>query len=130
MRQHTPTFSESSQEVFTRFPLGCPLTLAAAGAILFVLYLLEAHDRMTMTNLAPGVGGAVFVVGLVLLPFGIATRLKRRRPLEIRCPTCGTASREAPTAFEISRWPGERLVYVTCSVCNRNFTVDGYRPLV
>jgi hypothetical protein len=72
----------------------------------------------------------MIVVGLLVLPVGSMTRLKRRRPLVVACRTCGTESRKASRPFGATRHPGDRLGYVTYTACNRNFTVDGSRPLV
>ena len=117
--------NEWLSRLYRHHPLGFPLTLAVVGGALLALGLAA---RVPVFFVAAAL---MLAVGLIVLPFGLLTVMKRRlRPVVLRCPHCGAESRNAQHPFNVEDMPNVDYAVVVCSECGNDFTVDKFAVLV
>ena len=110
-------------------PLLVPVSIVVIGGSLCALLVVK-HGPIGFLG-AAGFPLFVLTVGLLLLPFGIATVIRRRiHPLVLRCPRCGITSREADQPFGVERPKHVDYTRIVCSQCLADFTVDKFSRLI
>jgi hypothetical protein len=130
--RHTPGIGETAGGLFRRFPIGCPLAFISVGVLISVLTLsverTQQHGPHSPLLLPFGV--MVVVIGLIILPFGVVTAVRRRRAvIVLKCPSCGAESRSSERPFKVQRWNDVPYTSVVCSRCGKDFTVDKWARL-
>ena len=108
------------------------LLMVGIGVIAVWSYVSSQAPRMTVGFFL----GAILVstycllMGLVMLPIGIVTAIRRERnKLVLQCPACGLRSTESRQPFRVERLSFVEYSMVTCPRCKWEFTVDKYAKL-
>lgn len=130
--RRTPGLNESAEEIFRRHPLGCPLSLLTTGLAILVLVIAVAEipGRTVVPGLVLAAAVVLLLLGIGILPFGVATAVRRKRAVILRCPRCDAESRQLGSPFSVQRWDDVPYAYIVCPQCGKDFTVDKWVKLV
>lgn len=129
-RRRDTSFTQTLNGWFRGHPLLFPLILIIVGGGLLVAQLVALQAGGYAPVYGIGLTAIMLILGLLLLPLGLMTRLRRQRnAVVLKCPHCQTESRAAPTPFTVERVPGVPYSYVVCSQCGGDFTVDRHARL-
>lgn len=122
LASRSPSGSQVLEWFFKTWPIGFPMTLIVVGLATWEIYwVLGLASALTLA-----IGSIAFAAGIITLPFGVRTALRRRKPVVLSCPHCGAVSGSGTAPFSIKRWSDTPYAYVVCSSCGRDFTIDKY----
>lgn len=116
------------ERLLRRHPLALPVILVAFGGGFLAPFLARPHHVGGLLLIIPAI---VLTAGIVMLPFGISSVVRRRlHPVVLKCPKCALESAQLPRAFSVTRWHDSDYGFVVCSQCAADFTVPATARLI